>query len=477
MALMPAANYSHGRTSSALIRLSRNVLLIAVLMFVAALVGSLTRPTGFLAAFWPANAVLAGLLVRNRQFRRLSVLFGAVAGYVGAAFIVGDQFHIGLLLTAANLSGVLSFVLLFGALDPLDRQLARPQGVLFLLVIAAGSSAVSAFGGAMALGTLFGTPLLSGWMLWFAADLVNYLAILPVILTAPRLLAWLRPWRLPAGGWLLRAAPVALLMVAIAASAVFAHPIALVFPLPALIWCALALPLFGAALTVMAYSAFVMVGIILGLFDLGSGGLDAHAILATHIGAALLALGPLAVASVSSERRRQIGELERLARYDSLTDALTRSAFFDRANGMIASLARRTQPVAVLLIDADHFKQINDTHGHQSGDRVLVAVAGAIRGCIRDTDLFGRLGGEEFALLLPAIAEDEAEAAAERIRRAVANLGVVLDNGTVQLVTISVGLAYAGVPGRDFGELIALADNAMYEAKRAGRNRVAARRV
>lgn len=477
MALMPTANYRQGRATSALVRLSRNVLLIAVVVFAAALLGSLTRPTGFLASFWPANAILAGLMVRKRQFRRLSVIFGAIAGYVAAAFIVGDEFHIALLLTIANLAGVLSFVLLFGALDPLDRQLARPQGVLFLLVVAAGASAVSGFGGAMALGALFGNPHLSGWMLWFAADLVNYLAILPVILTAPRLLVWLRPWRVPRGAWRVSAAPIALLLVAMAISAGFAHPVALAFPLPALIWCTLTLPLFGAALAVMAYSTFVMVGIALGLFDLSSGGLDTHAVLAVHIGVALLALGPLAVASVSSERRRQIDELERLARYDSLTGALTRSAFIDRASSMMASLAHRGEPVAVLLLDADQFKQINDTHGHQAGDRVLVAVATAIRGCIRDSDLFGRLGGEEFALLLPSVAGDEAENAAERIRVAVANLGVVLDSGMVQLVTVSVGLAYAGTAERDLGALISHADNAMYEAKRAGRNRIATRRV
>src|SRR5690606_14172198 len=144
-------------------------------------------------------------------------------------------------------------------------------------------SAVSGFGGAMALGALFGNPHLSGWMLWFAADVVNYLAILPVILTAPRLLVWLRPWRVPRGAWRVSAAPTALLLVAMAISAGFAHPVALAFPLPALIWCTLTLPLFGAALAVMAYSTFVMVGIALGLFDLSSGGLDTHAVLAVHI--------------------------------------------------------------------------------------------------------------------------------------------------------------------------------------------------
>lgn len=475
MALMPAANYSQGRASSALIRLSRNVLLVAVLVFIAALVGSLTRPAGFLAAFWPANAILAGLMVRNRQLRRLSVIFGAVAGYVAAAFIVRDQFHMALLLTGANLSSVLSFVLLFGALDPLDRQLARPQGVLCLVLIAAAASAVGGLAGALALGVLFGTAPLDAWLVWFAAELVNYLAILPVILTAPRLLSWLRPWRLAPDSWRLSLAPIGLLTVTIAASVVFAHPTALVFPLPALIWCALTLPLFGTALLVMLYSVFFMVGIALGLFDLSSGGLDAHAILAVHLGVALLALGPLAVASVSCERRRQIGELERLARHDSLTSALTRSAFFERANAMLSSLRRRSEPVAVLLIDADHFKQINDTHGHLSGDRVLVALAATISACIRDSDLFGRLGGEEFALVLPSIDETEAEAAAERIRAAVAGLGVGLDGGAVQLVTVSIGVAYAETADRDLAQMLSLADSAMYEAKRAGRNRVASR--
>jgi diguanylate cyclase (GGDEF)-like protein len=120
----------------------------------------------------------------------------------------------------------------------------------------------------------------------------------------------------------------------------------------------------------------------------------------------------------------------------------------------------------------DHFNQINDVHGHASGDRVLVAVAAAIRTAIRQGDLFGRIGGEEFALVLPRVARREAQAVAKRMRKAVANLAVVLESGSPQQITVSIGVAFDGASRAGLSEMVSLADRAMYEAKRAGRDQM-----
>lgn len=452
---------------------ARDVLIVATLIFLAAITGSLSRPSGFLAAFWPANAILAGVLVRAPQLRTLPVILGAAAGYVAAAMVVGDDLRFATVLTGGNLIGVLAFTLLFGALEAEDRALSRPQGVISLLLMACAASAAAGIVGGVALSEITRVSYFEAWAGWFAAELVNYLALLPLILTLPAPREWLplpraridRDWPV--------LLPVAVLIAAIGLSLLVPHPVAIVFPVPALIWCALTLPLAATAVLVMIYSGLAMIGIKLGLFDLGLGaGVTGDAITAVHLGVALVALGPMVIASVNAERKRRIEQLERMARHDSLTDALTRSTFMEAGTALLAELQQEAATAAVLVLDADHFKQINDAHGHPSGDRVLVAVAAAIRTAIRQGDLFGRIGGEEFALVLPRVTRREAQAVAERMRKAVANLAVVLESGSLQRITVSIGVAFDARSGAGLSELVSLADRAMYEAKRAGRDQV-----
>jgi diguanylate cyclase (GGDEF)-like protein len=451
----------------------RDVLIVATLIFLAAIAGSLSRPIGFLAAFWPANAVLAGVLVRSQRLRTLPVILGAAAAYLAAAMVIGDSLRLASVLTGGNLLGVVAFTLLFGSLEPEDRALSRPQGVISLLLMACAASAAAGIAGGVALSEITGLSYFEAWAGWFAAELVNYLALLPVLLTIPPPSRWLPLPRLRAEqAWPLLL-PVAVLAAAIGLSLLVAHPVAIVFPVPALIWCALALPLAATAVLVMIYSGLAMIGIKLGLFELGMGAdVTGDAITAVHMAVALVALGPMVIASVNAERRRRIEQLERLARHDSLTDALTRSTFMEEGTRLLSQLLIERTAAAVLVLDADHFKEINDEHGHPSGDRVLVAVAAAIRTAIRQGDLFGRIGGEEFALVLPRVTRREAQAVAERMRKAVANLGVVLESGSLQRITVSIGVAFDAASSTGLSEMVSLADRAMYEAKRAGRDQV-----
>jgi len=471
MDLTPAARGS--RIPHFLAFHARDVLLVAILVFLAAIAGSLSRPSGFLAAFWPANAILAGVLVRSRRLRTVAVIIGAAAGFLVAAMVVGDSLRLALVLTGGNLLGVLAFTLLFGALDAEDQALTRPQGVISLLLMACAASAAAGVVGGVALSEITGLSYFEAWAGWFAAELVNYLALLPVLLTVPPPSKWLPLPRVRAGGLWPVLLPIAALVVAIALSLLVEHPVSIVFPVPALIWCALTLPLAATAVLVMIYSGLAMIGIKLGLFDPGFGhDLTGESITALHLAVALIALGPMVIASVNAERRRRIEQLERLTRHDSLTDALTRSTFMEAGSRLLAQLLQEKASVAVLVLDADHFKQINDAHGHPSGDRVLVAVAAAIRTAIRQGDLFGRIGGEEFALVLPRVSRREAQAVAERMRKAVANLAVVLESGNLQRITVSIGVAFDPTSRVGLAEMVSLADRAMYEAKRAGRDQV-----
>jgi diguanylate cyclase (GGDEF)-like protein/PAS domain S-box-containing protein len=156
---------------------------------------------------------------------------------------------------------------------------------------------------------------------------------------------------------------------------------------------------------------------------------------------------------------------------DDLTGLLNRRAFFDKAEIEINRWRRSKRPLSVLVIDADHFKSINDRFGHDVGDSVLKALAAAIKQCVRQLDVISRIGGEEFAVLLPYTGIDDAKDLAERVRHCVANLVIEPVELDIAL-TISVGVAEMDDALGDMRGMIKAADGALYRAKNAGRNQV-----
>lgn len=164
-------------------------------------------------------------------------------------------------------------------------------------------------------------------------------------------------------------------------------------------------------------------------------------------------------------------DLRRMARTDPLTGTLNRLALDEQARRLFAQ-GGHAPGMAALMLDADHFKAINDRHGHAGGDRVLAALAQGIGARLRPGDIFGRVGGEEFVVLLPHTDLATALALAEDLRTHVAALPLYLD-GQAQAVTVSIGVAVSDPADADADALVRRADRALYEAKRAGRNRVA----
>lgn len=169
-------------------------------------------------------------------------------------------------------------------------------------------------------------------------------------------------------------------------------------------------------------------------------------------------------------------EALRLSRTDSLTGVLTRGGFRDSGERMLSLAARYKEPLSCILLDVDHFKSINDTHGHAVGDLALIGVVAALRQRLRSTDIVGRIGGEEFAILLPRTASSEAVAVAEQIRQSVAANALTLPSGTVS-ATVSLGVSSADDPNCTLDELLHRADSVLYAAKQAGRNRTMAWRA
>jgi two-component system cell cycle response regulator len=157
---------------------------------------------------------------------------------------------------------------------------------------------------------------------------------------------------------------------------------------------------------------------------------------------------------------------------DGLTKAFNKRYFSERIESEYLYAVRHDTPLSLLFFDIDHFKKINDVHGHPAGDAVLIEIAKLATGTLRNEDIFARYGGEEFAIISRGTEVPEAAELAERLRRAVESHVFTYDSKTIP-VTISVGVARAPRPGVGTpSEFVAVADETMYEAKRSGRNRV-----
>jgi diguanylate cyclase (GGDEF)-like protein len=157
---------------------------------------------------------------------------------------------------------------------------------------------------------------------------------------------------------------------------------------------------------------------------------------------------------------------------DGLTSAFTRRYFDERFEAELAYARRHKTTLSVLMVDIDHFKKVNDTHGHPAGDAVLRAVAANLHALIRTEDLLARYGGEEFVILTRGLTPQNAARFAERVRTAIAKLPIVHENTTMK-VTVSVGVATERIDSRSTkNSLFAAADKKLYTAKNSGRNRV-----
>ena len=174
--------------------------------------------------------------------------------------------------------------------------------------------------------------------------------------------------------------------------------------------------------------------------------------------------------------RQELAEANRKLVVQAHTDPLTglhnRRSFEELAQREFALAARNGSPMSLLLLDIDHFKQVNDTYGHDVGDKVLQSVAKLAKQELRGHDVLARFGGEEFIALLPSLTKDDAYLVAERLRACLAQCRIAADESTEVSITISIGLSRHTLDPGDLELMIKAADKALYQAKKEGRNRV-----
>lgn len=458
--------------------------LVVAVAFLCAVLGRLTQPHGGLAILWPASALLAALLIRHPSLAHPPSWAGALCGLALENIVLeGLSWPAALGYGVTDLSGVLvAWTILSSGWSP--SRLRSPRAIGQVLAACAAAAATHAAVALVLTPWLRpGAPWPTIALNWFLGQLLSYSAFLPPVMLLPRRLrtrgdrrrAWSSLPRRMASGTLLL--PLVTLLLSLSLCFLLGGPGAATFPIPALMYCALAYRQATTAWITLLTALAVLLGIANGWLPLGEGqplaGLHAWDMVSLRLGVLLLILSPLLVSGILAARSDLISSLNLALDHDALTRALSRQAFLRSADEHLGRTPAPPQGNALLMLDIDHFKQLNDRHGHAAGDKVLQAFARTIRTVVRPQDLFGRLGGEEFALFLPDTSEQDASDIAERLRFCVERLAVPRDDGQTLRISVSIGMAHdSRTPLAALPEFLAYADQAMYQAKRSGRNRV-----
>ncbi|CAD5106734.1 GGDEF domain-containing protein [Zestomonas carbonaria] len=439
------------------------------------LLGVLTRPIESLSLFWPVNAILLGLLLRQPHRATPAGWLTIYAGMLAVDLGSGNTWLPALWLNACNMGLLLTGWHLMMRRPVPQLRLETPQALLHLLIACAAGAAVAASLACLMNGARwFDGTLQTTWLAWFSEQFSTCLLILPALLTAP-------PFRRPGRHDFAHAdvRPMLALLASLLAGLAIGGPGALAFPVPALLWCALAYRLFTLAVLTMltGLAEIIVVAGDLVYYGVPHSSAGVGALMSARLGISMLVMGPLVVAITIALNRQLLARLEHRANHDTLTGALERSALTQQTSALMERRRqqRNSAPLALLMIDIDHFKAINDTHGHAMGDQVLREFANQLRQQLRQGELFGRLGGEEFVVVLPGATRTEALHIAERLRSLVERLEFPVTEGNSLHITVSIGVALTDqeddIP---LEQMLSRADVALYRAKAQGRNRVMA---
>lgn len=442
-------------------------LFIVTLCF--ATLGLYCRTNGALSLFWPCNALLLGLLVR---FPALStpLTFPAIySAMVTADLLFGTPLNVSLGMDTANLSFIVTgmVVLLSSHFSPYPRRLQALNRVFPASLIGA---AVCAAVGAAASQHYFHDDLIKGWVSWFCEQLSTSIMLLPVVITLPRSNELRQLSKDLQESSLL---PLASLVASLVVGIYVGGGGSLIFPLPALLWCAIRYPLFiSCVLTLLTGIAEII--LVAGNIQTIQGRDDfflIDSLASARLGVAAMTISPLIVALSSTANKKLVARLTRRADYDFLTGALTRSGLAARLDAMAA---RRENAFcgATFVIDIDRFKNINDSWGHAAGDYVLAKTAEHIRQTLLQNAIVSRMGGEEFLVLIEGVSLPHAWLLADRLRQCIEQHSIIFNDEDLS-VTVSIGISTLSIiDATSLDESIKRADQQLYVAKSSGRNRV-----
>lgn len=455
--------------------------IVGIIILLCSYAGILGRPLAFLSIFWPANAVLLGLFLRFQNLNNIGGWIGAFVGYMLADLTTGNYFYVTLALTIANLLNPLVSLTLINIFRLNYREYNKGLTFVYLFLISTLGCLASASFAVSSVPYLPNTfmsvdRLWTDFGMWWTGDILNVVCFLPIILALPSIgtVKTFMKEKSQQPFSIQMSLPLAFVILSVGLTHFFVGPGAIMFPIAALIWASLSYNLFLVAL-INCFVCMFMHHSISNYYLADSPDAFILTALSIRIGLFMLALGPLTLSIISLNRQKLYHQILYLANHDGLTAAMNRRYFYEESERMVNpdSTKPKAKTVSILVLDLDHFKKINDTYGHAVGDKVLQAFTKQVQSQIRSTDLFGRIGGEEFAILLKDLTLKQSIDIAQRICNVVYANAIQLDQGFELKISVSIGLSYQSLPYcTQVQQLINRADTALYQAKEKGRNQL-----
>ena len=460
------------------------VLVLALGYFATADVGlAISRQAGNIATLWPPNGMLVAALLLTPRRRWTEVFMAGVIGSMAANMYNGNTFIAAGSITVANLieAGIAATIISGQAARRVLFQRSTDVAVLIIAAVTAAlvAGAVSATSAML----LSGAPFTTIFIKWVLGDVLGLLVVMPIAMIAhahvtrgPDLMMSRRS---QVEAMLLLSV---VLTVSVAVYSPGAPPVQYLV-MPTVLLASFRLGPLGAALSTVIVA---VIGSLSTVMASRAGALTPDEatmrVFNFQLNLAVLFLTALPIGAAMAQRSQLeqdlIDEKERSDRFardmaslvnvDDLTGLATRRFFLEKLDALAATARRLTQPLTLAMIDIDHFKPINDQHGHAVGDAVLRAIGVACRNAVRTNDVIGRLGGEEFAMLMPLTDQMAAYRIVDRLREAVAAITIPTGDGHTVSVTISVGMAM--FVDQQIDRLLLDADRALYVAKERGRN-------
>lgn len=480
---------SSGATSALTPPAARRLLVLILLAlgyFATALGGlAISRQAGNIATLWPPNGMLVAALMLTTRKRWGDVLLAGMIGSLAANMYNGNTALTACSITLANLVEALIAASIIRTRTGRRLLFQRSSDVVVLIVAAIAAAVVAGALSAASAHLLAHAPFKTIFVKWMLGDLLGLLVVMPIAIIVHDLLRHgpdiILSGRTQAEATLVMAAVV---LVSVAVYAPQAPPVQFLV-MPTVLLASYRLGPFGAAMSTTIVAVLGSVGTAAAAQAVASSPYDVTLkVFNFQLNLAVLFLTALPIGSAMAQRSQLehdlMDEKERADRYaadmallvnvDDLTGLSTRRHLLEELDRLATAAKRAGQPLTLAMIDIDHFKPINDQFGHAVGDAVLMAIGAACRSAVRADDVIGRLGGEEFAMLMPLTDQHAAYSIVDRLRESVAEIAIPVNDGRSVSVTISVGLAT--FEGQQIDRLLVDADRALYMAKEAGRNRI-----
>ena len=443
-----------------------NTILLAVTTLVLCLLSNTLMLPGKVAVFWPMNAILVGLFCRYSFFNRLHYYLICLLVLLSLDIFWGVQGPGTVLINLSNVSFVLFLTnAILHKRDGEEKQLKI--NVLRLYSYCLLASLICAILGSYGFSTQVPASFWSVYPVWFSESFSTSVLILPFLLTCSGTM-------LSSKFELRKMLPVCLLALTLAVSGFSGGIGCLSVTLPALVWCAISYSLpTTCLLTLLAGSAEVLM-VYLNWVQIGFQG-HVLQIVSARMGIASLAISPVMVAVSVQAINNLVRQLSARANFDYLTRVHSRFGLYEKLR--VGEQKSSSTPLNVLLLDIDHFKKINDTHGHDCCDNVLVIFASRVKEIVGDQGIVARMGGEEFAVVIPHARDDKGYLLAEAIRADIEQMQVSWGGDNLSL-TVSIGVSHGEAEQQEmvdaFDRLLSEADRYLYQSKHFGRNRTSA---